>query len=228
MDLRGLGESTTGWDDYSAAATGADIVALVRALEAGPAHLVGNSMAAGAIAWAAAEAPELVRSLVLIGPFVRAYAPGSRLQSLLAWAMINVGLRRPWGRFAWDGYYASLYPSVKPADLAAYRGRLKANLGEKGRLEAVRAMFRADNAGIERRLDEVRAPALVVMGSQDPDFAAYPGGPEGEARLVAERLGGEVVLVEGAGHYPHAEMPERVGPAVIEFLGRPADDRPGA
>jgi pimeloyl-ACP methyl ester carboxylesterase len=218
MDLRGLGESSTGWDDYTAAATGADVLALVRELDAGPAHLVGNSAAAGAVVWAAAEAPELVRSLVLAGPFVRAYEPSSRWQRLAAWGMVNLGLRRPWGTFAWDAYYRSLYPTAKPADLATYRDRLKANLGERGRLEAVRAMFRADNREIETRLGAVRAPTLVVMGTKDPDFAGYPGGPEGEADRVAERLGSTPFLVEGAGHYPQAEMPDQVGPAVIRFL----------
>src|SRR5436853_3965601 len=39
-DLRGLGESSTGWSDYTGAATGSDVVALLRELNAGPAHLV--------------------------------------------------------------------------------------------------------------------------------------------------------------------------------------------
>jgi Alpha/beta hydrolase family len=55
-DLRGLGESSTGWDDFTGAATGSDVVALLRELHAGPAHLVGESNAAGAGVWAAAEA----------------------------------------------------------------------------------------------------------------------------------------------------------------------------
>ena len=48
------------FDPYpnSTAAVGADIVALLRELDAGPAHLVGNSMGAGAAVWAAAEAAE--------------------------------------------------------------------------------------------------------------------------------------------------------------------------
>ena len=62
--MRGPAESSTGWDDY----TGSNIVALLRELKVGPAHLVGQSNAAGAVAWAAAEAPDLVRSLTLIGP----------------------------------------------------------------------------------------------------------------------------------------------------------------
>jgi len=35
---------------------------------------------------------------------------------------------------------------------------------------------------------------------------------------VAERLHGELVLVEGAGHYPHAEVPDEVGPRIAAFL----------
>src|SRR5207249_7025448 len=60
MDVRGHGESSARWDDYSAPAIGGDVLALVRHLDAGPAHLVGGSMAAAAVVWAAAEAPELV------------------------------------------------------------------------------------------------------------------------------------------------------------------------
>jgi pimeloyl-ACP methyl ester carboxylesterase len=56
------------------------------------------------------------------------------------------------------------------------------------------------------------------MGTEDPDFPD----PAAEAGLSAERLGGEadVVLVEGAGHYPHTERPDIVSPAVVAFLSR--------
>ena len=64
-------------------------------------------------------------------------------------------------------------------------------------------------------MQQVKAPVLVVMGSKDPDF----GDPAAEANLVATRLHGQVIMVDGAGHYPHAEMPEKVGPAIIKFLG---------
>src|ERR1700688_4265190 len=45
MDVRGHGESTVGWPNYSAASVGADIVALIRHLGAKKAFVVGNSMA---------------------------------------------------------------------------------------------------------------------------------------------------------------------------------------
>ena len=204
MDLRGHGELSVGWADYATAAIGSDIVALLRELNAGPAVVVGTSAGAGAGAWAAAEAPELVSGLVLVGPFVRPMPPASALDSAVQWAVVNVLLARPWDAQVWAAYYDNFYPTAKPADLTAYREALRANLNEKGRLEAVQAMFRDTKAAVEARLGEVKAPVLVVMGAKDPDFKD----PAAEARLVAERLGGTVLLIDGAGHYPHAEMPD--------------------
>ena len=57
IDVRGHGESSTGWPDYSVAGVGSDLLALIDRLDAGPAVIVGDSMAGGAAVWAAAEAP---------------------------------------------------------------------------------------------------------------------------------------------------------------------------
>jgi pimeloyl-ACP methyl ester carboxylesterase len=54
------------------------------------------------------------------------------------------------------------------------------------------------------------------MGTKDPDWSD----PEAEARFIAEALSAELVLVEGAGHYPQTEMPEQVTPAIVDFLAR--------
>src|SRR5689334_3493099 len=59
MDVRGMGETSVDWNDYSVVGVGKDIVGLVERLNAGPAIVVGTSMAAGAAVWAAAEAPDL-------------------------------------------------------------------------------------------------------------------------------------------------------------------------
>ena len=77
MDLRGHGESSIGWPDYSAAALGSDIAALVDRLAAGPAIVIGTSRGAGAATWTAAVSPDRVSALVLIGPFVRKVPPAS-------------------------------------------------------------------------------------------------------------------------------------------------------
>ncbi len=70
MDLRGHGDSEATFDRYDDVAAGEDMLALVGHL-GGPAVLVGNSIAAGAAVWAAAERPDVVAGLALIAPFVR-------------------------------------------------------------------------------------------------------------------------------------------------------------
>jgi len=55
LDVRGHGESSTDWSDFSVAAIGSDILALIRHLKADSAFVIGTSMAAGASVWAAAE-----------------------------------------------------------------------------------------------------------------------------------------------------------------------------
>jgi pimeloyl-ACP methyl ester carboxylesterase len=75
---------------------------------------------------------------------------------------------------------------------------------------------RTTHAPVAARLDDVHAPVLVVMGEQDPDFADAPA----EARWIAERLHGELLLVPGAGHYPHVEDPQQVNPALAAFASR--------
>ncbi len=214
MDLRGHGESGVGWSDYTSSALGRDALALIAHLGAGPAVLFGTSMGAGAAAWAAAESPSTVRGLVLIGPFVRNVLQGSWLKRLVQKAMIKAAFAGPWAPAAWGAYYASLYPSAKPADFDAYRRALVANLREPGRMDAVRGMMAASKADVDARLKEIAAPTLVVMGTRDPDF----DDPRLEAETVAGLVGGRVAMIDGAGHYPHAEMPEVTAPLIRGFL----------
>ncbi|MEJ0013792.1 MAG: alpha/beta hydrolase [Bauldia sp.] len=217
-DLRGLGNSSAGWSDYTCAALGGDIVALVRHLNAGPATVIGTSMGAGAAAWAAAEAPTDIAKLVLIGPFVRDVPLGPWWKEMAIKAMLRVAFAAPWAVAAWGAYYRSLYPTAKPADFDAYLAGLKANLAEPGRMAATRAMMNASKADVAGRLADVRARALVVMGSKDPDFPDAAA----EAATVAKLVRGRVAMIEGAGHYPHAEMPEVTAPAILDFLAAAA------
>ena len=208
MDVRGLGETSVTWEDYTVAGVGADIIALIRELKAGPAIVVGTSMAAGASVWAAAEAPDLIRGMVLVGPFVR--GEGTWFSNLLYSTLFT----RPWGAAMWVKYFSTLFPTRKPEDFAEYTSALKANLNEPGRLETLLKMIRASKRASEERIPKVDKPTLVLMGSKDPDFK----NPEAEAKWVAENLNGTYTMIDGAGHYPHAEMPEITGPLMLDFI----------
>lgn len=208
MDVRGHGETSKEWNDYSVAGVGKDILALVRELNAGPAIFVGDSMGGGAGIWAAVEAPDLIRGLILVDPFVD--GDGNRFLQLLSSIMFT----RPWGPFMWLKYYSALYPTRKPADFAEYSAALYENLKQPGRLEATLQMLYASKQASGERIPLVNKPVLVLMGSKDPDFK----NPEGEAKRVADALRGSYAMIENAGHYPHAEMPEVTGPLMLNFM----------
>jgi pimeloyl-ACP methyl ester carboxylesterase len=208
MDVRGHGDSSPHWSDYSVAAVGSDIISLIRSLNAGPAVIVGTSMAAGAAVWAAVEAPSLVAGMVLIDPFVR--GEGSALQRLL----FSLLFSPPWGPNIWQRYYTTLYPTRKPPDFSEYLSGLVKNLKEPGRMQALLRMLTASKAASAERVPRVKTPALVIMGSRDPDFKD----PEAEARWVSEALHAAFHMIPDAGHYPHAEMPEVAGPLILSFL----------
>ena len=100
------------------------------------------------------------------------------------------------------------FPTRKPADFIFYRKFLGDNLREPGRMDALKNMLflpKADTAAMLRSTD---LPLLVIMGAKDADFPD----PAAEAQWSVDRLGAKLLLVQDAGHYPHTEMPEQVGP----------------
>jgi pimeloyl-ACP methyl ester carboxylesterase len=208
LDVRGHGETTPSWPDYSVGAVGSDVLALIRSLDAGPAIVIGTSMAAGAAVWAAVEAPEWVSGLVLIGPAV--HGDLSTLNKLLYGSLFM----RPWGPSVWLSYFSSLFPTNPPADFPQYRAALRANLREAGRMEALQRMIFASKAASEERLQQVDVPTLVIMGGKDRDFKD----PEAEARWVAQRVHARYEMVPDSGHYPHVEFPKLAVPLVLGFL----------
>ena len=75
-------------------------------------------------------------------------------------------------------------------------------------------MILASKKASGERLSQVKAPVLVIMGTRDPDFKHPPQ----EAQWVANALHGQVQLIDGTGHYPHAEMPEQTAPHILNFF----------
>jgi pimeloyl-ACP methyl ester carboxylesterase len=212
MDLRGQGESSANWPDYSQAAVGGDVVALIRALGGGPAFVVGTSYAGGAAVWAAAQAPEATSGVVLTSAFVREH--GSALQQRMNALLYSVLFADPWGPAVWRAYFPTFYPTRKPDDFTPYLAGLVAMLRQPGKMRAMRRMM-LSASNTESQLARVRAPALVVMGTRDPDFKPDP---RAEAEWIAAHVHGTFQMIDGAGHYPQVEMPDETADAIIGFL----------
>lgn len=213
VDLRGHGDSDTTFSAYGDAPTAEDLAALLSTI--GPAVVVGNSMSAGAGVILAADHPQLVRGLVLVGPFVR--QPAS--DSVFARLFLRVLMARPWAAAAWNAYLPKLYAGRRPADFDDYRRRVVASIRRPGFAHAFSLTTRTDHHAAEAALARVQSPALVIMGEQDPDFVD----PHAEAAWIAERLSGSIVMVPDAGHYPQSQQPELVAAAVSTFLAEVSD-----
>jgi len=209
MDVRGFGESSAYWADYSAHAVGRDALALIEHLKAGPAVILGNSFAAGSALWAAHDAPAQVRGMVLLGPILRDLEV-----PWLATLALKIGFAGPWRVWFWSTYWDSLFPTHKPSDHAQVKAAITTNLHEPGRMTALQAMLGLSKADTAAIVAQSRVPALVVMGTRDPDFPDAAA----EARWLAAELHAESLIVDGAGHYPHAEMPDRVSPRLLSFI----------
>jgi pimeloyl-ACP methyl ester carboxylesterase len=209
VDLRGQGESSVPWKIYDVPSVGKDILDLIEYLNAGPAHVIGTSFAPSAIVWAAVERSDLIKSIVLISPFVRQVKVNPIMQMVM-WLMLNNPLRvRTWGM-----YYSTFYPTVKPPDFQHYMAQLMLNLAGPGRFKAVKALGTSSRQPSEERLSQLKTPTLIVMGTKDADFPD----PVEEGKIIAEQICGSMALIEGAGHYPQTEMPEKTAAAVIDFL----------
>ncbi|MEP7026476.1 MAG: alpha/beta hydrolase [Actinomycetota bacterium] len=207
LDQRGMGESSVVWPEYGSTPLAHDLMALIRHLDAGPALIYGTSNGAAAGVYVAAEAPELVRGLVLVAPFVRD-GKMNAAQRLTMQLMRVPGLARP--------LYLSYYPKwepKKPADFAAHKAALTANLKEPGRGQVVTAYMQQSHAAAEARLGQVKVPAIVIMGTGDVDWAD----PLAEARWICDQLSAELTVLDGAGHHPHVEFPEKIAETVTAF-----------
>lgn len=209
MDARGFGETSAEWSDFSARAVGRDAIAVLKHLGVGPATILGNSFAAGSALWAAQDAPAQVNGVVLLGPIVRDLE-ASFVQKLA----MKVGFSGPWRVAFWTMYWDSLFPTRQAVDHAAVKAAITRNLREPGRMNALLKMLSLSKADTAAILDKTTVPALVVMGTKDPDF----GDAIEEARMLAGKLKADTMIVDGAGHYPHVEMVELVAPKILSFI----------
>ncbi|MGV0168414.1 alpha/beta fold hydrolase [Furfurilactobacillus sp. WILCCON 0119] len=66
-------------------------------------------------------------------------------------------------------------------------------------------------------LSQLTVPTLILMGSEDHDFA----NPEQEAKALVSAMPagrGRYEMLPGAGHYGQAQVPELVAEKMIAFL----------
>jgi 3-oxoadipate enol-lactonase len=214
-DLRGHGRSSKPRDPYSIEVFARDLASLLRELETGPAHVVGISLGGMVAFQLAVDAPERVRSLVIVnsGPAVPAETFKQRLplHVRLLYARV-LGLRGMAKMIA-----KRLFPKPEQVGLQrAFVARLAAN-DPHCYLASLRAIFAGWS--VADRLPEIRCPVLVLASDQDYTPVALK-------QAYAARLpNAKVVVVPDSRHALPMEKPREFNAAVAAFLaGLPSGD----
>jgi pimeloyl-ACP methyl ester carboxylesterase len=219
-DMRGHGESSEGdWKSISRTDVAGDLVALIRHL-GGPAVIVGHSLSGGAATIAAATAPDLVSGVVEIGPFTRKvqYSLGGivRVRRYRRGLLYMTGVMMLRSLQMWMRYLDLAYPE-KPDDYAAYMAALRATLSEPGRMAEFLKTMKSSPADAGAALPRISCPALVIMGTEDPDWADPQAEAEGIIAAMPAGLGA-VAMIKGGGHYLHAQCPDEVAVLTANFI----------
>jgi 2-succinyl-6-hydroxy-2,4-cyclohexadiene-1-carboxylate synthase len=206
-DLLGHGRSSAPADTarYVLERQADDLSALLAALDAVPADVVGYSMGARVALVLALRHPSVVRGLILESPSagIRDAAERARRRAAdeaLAGQLERGGL----ASFveAWEAQPLFASQSALTDDV---RSRLRAERlshDPRGLAASLRGAGQGVMGPLHDRLAAVGCSTLVIAGALDPVGSA-------RARLVAEGLPAAVLeIVDGAGHAPHLEQPE--------------------
>ena len=207
-DLRAHGRSSRPRGRLTVEAMARDVAALLAALEAPPAHVVGLSLG-GCVALALAlDHGARVRSLTLVNTFARLPPPGPRrvLRLLTRLSLLACAPMRVVAAHVARGLFPR--PDQRELYLAAVT-----SLGSNPRGAYVASMRAVGRFDVRSRLGQVRCPTLVVAGDRD---AAVP--------LAAKDLlcrtipGAERLVVSDSGHATPADQAERFNAALLAFV----------
>lgn len=209
IDLRGHGRSDRPEGPYYMATFAREVAVALQRLDAVPAHVVGLSMGGMVALQLAADAPRLVRSLVVVN--------GAADMRLRTWrdvwfylsrrtAVQVLGMRRV-GRIIADRLF------VKPEQEALRREFVRrwAENDKQGYLWSVDAIM---GWSIVDRLPSITAPTLLVSSEHD-----YTPVSE-KNRIAAVMPRADLAVVEGARHALPVEKPDAFNALLRDFLAR--------
>ena len=186
----------------------ADVAALLDALDAAPAHVVGLSLGGCVALSLALDHGARVRSLTLVNTFARLVPAGPRgaLRMLARLSLLACAPMRVVAAHVARG----LFPRADQREL--YLAAVASLAGNPRRtyLASIRGLASFD---VRRRLGEIRRPTLVVAGDRDTTV------PLGSKRLLQQSIpGAELIVVEDSGHVTPCDQPERFNAILLRFI----------
>jgi pimeloyl-ACP methyl ester carboxylesterase len=234
-DLRGYNLSSRPASGYDYETLARDVPALIRALGAERAHVVGHDWG-GMIAWGAAIFhPEVVdRLAILNAPHPAAYLrelSQNPNQWLRSWyiALFQVRGLPEWllthghGRGVAEILRGSAadHKTFSAADLAAYRRAVLRPGAARAMLAYYRELWSADREELRARLRVVTSPTLLIWGMNDLALV-----PELTDHLDDWVPGVRVERIADASHWVQHERPELVNRLLLTHLGAGSSTEP--
>jgi pimeloyl-ACP methyl ester carboxylesterase len=215
-DLRGHGASPGAPGACNIETYGADVGALLAALDLTEVVLVGHSMGCRVVLQAYAEAPERVVGVVLIDGSFMGGAGEAAVEAAAATVAAD-----------YSGFVRSLFAQMfftpgPEADRGIERARA---LPEAIGTELWQSLVRWDARRMTGVLERVRVPLLVIQSTaMSPERGRVPLAPGGTSPwldMVRRRAPHAAIeIVPGAGHFVMLEQPDRVNAAIAGFIGR--------
>ena len=205
VSQRGHGDSERPPTGYRTRDFAGDVVELLDSLAIERAVVVGHSLGSTVARRFAADCPGRTRGLVLVGSFAR-FSGNPAVADLAAVAGELTDPLDP-------GFVREFQESTLAQPIA--EPFLQRLVDESCKVPA--RVFRQSLAGlidddVADDLGRVEAPALVVWGDRD---AYCPRDDQDE--IASEIAGARVVAIDGAGHAPHWEQPERFARELAAF-----------
>jgi len=209
FDVRGHGRSDKPPGPYSVPLFAQDAAALIRALEAAPAHVVGISMGGMIALQLAVDEPALVRSLVVVnsGPELVVRTFRERLMILQRFLIVRLLGMRKMG----EVLSQRLFPRPDQAPLRQMFVERWAENDPRAYREAMRALV---GWSVADRLGDIRCPTLVI--ASDQDYTPVSAKEAYVARMPNARL----VVIPDAHHAVTVERPEEFNQALLDFLAQ--------
>lgn len=207
LTLRGHGGSDHPATGFATTDFAADVVAFLRALGLKHVLLAGHSLGSFVVEQVAADEPDLVWKLVLVGA-----GPGTISDPRLRQSLVSIfeRLQDPIDYvFARDFQASTIHAAVPPAyfeTLVAETLKAPANTWHG----VARAWSQGEDGGFLRR---IRAPALVLWGDRDSIFS------HADQDAILENIAHATLIVyTETGHAPHWEQPERFTADLLRFV----------
>lgn len=210
FDNRGVGSSDKPVGPYAMEVMAGDALRVLGAAGHASAHVLGVSMGGVLAQILAVRAPEQVRSLTLACTACRHLR--WRRELLARW--IETAEAEGMGVFIRDNmrWLMGQRSLRRIAPLATFVVPLAVNVPAHGFAAQARAILAMDDS-VADELASVRAPTLVVVGSQDILT------PRGDSEELAERIGGaELVVIRGGAHMVQAEHAATFNRVVLDHL----------